>query len=204
MALQTVRTDAGRDRFHVHHQPTRASAPGMSRGVPGAGGRGATPALALQLHYARLREEEVGALHSDMARLDEPYWDVAEMRCAGAGTWSVGARAGGQWVGVASICRQQPPGSRVRGFVRIHGVAVRATDWGQDCATGLIERGLRYIASQGGRTVWCPVPLDTIHIWRRCGFAIAGPPAATRSAKGGKHVWVLMMRRLALARAGLD
>jgi ribosomal protein S18 acetylase RimI-like enzyme len=151
-----------------------------------------------------LTEEEVGALHRDMVRLDEPYWDVAKMRCDGAGTWTVGARVGGQWVGVASICRQQPPGSPVRGFFRIHGVAVRATDRGQGCATGLIERCLRHIASKGGRTVWCPVPLDTIHIWRRCGFVIAGPPAATRSANGGKRVWVLMMRRLALARAGLE
>jgi hypothetical protein len=149
-------------------------------------------------HYALLTREQADVLHTGMVRLDEPHWGGAELACGGEDVWTVGVRVGGRWAGIASVSRQQPLGPPMCGFFRIHEVAVRGTERGEGCATGLIERCMRHVASKGGRTVWCRVPLDTIDVWQWCGFAIAGSPAATRHPDGHKRVWVLMLRELAL------
>jgi GNAT superfamily N-acetyltransferase len=152
----------------------------------------------MQAHYGRLTGEDFEALHGKAVRLDEPHRDDADLACDGEDAWTIGARVGGQWVGIASVSPRQPPGPTMRGFFHIHRIAVRATERGEGCAMGLIERCMRHAASRGGRTVWCRVPLDTIDLWQRCGFAIAGPPSATRHADGNKRIWVIMLRQLAL------
>ena len=157
-------------------------------------------AFPTHVHFARLTGHEVGTMHSDITRLDEPNLDTG---AAPYDTWTIGARIDEQLAGLASVSRQQPPGPPMRGFYRIHQVAVRAADRGHGYATGLIERCIRYAAANEGRTLWSRVPLDTVDLWRRCGFAIAGPPAATKSTTGSKSVWVLMTRRVAPADADL-
>lgn len=152
---------------------------------------------------AQLTTAEADALRDDMVLLDEPFQATAAAPLGTGDTQTFGARVGQQLVGAASVSRQQPPGPPMRGFYRIHGVAVPSPVRGHGYETGLIEHCTKYAAANGGRTLWARVPLDTVDVWRQAGFAIAGPPLASKSATGSKTVWALMMRRLAPTDAGL-
>ena len=142
--------------------------------------------------YVLVRDEHADAAQGNMPRLDA-LCPTAFMGYGVAETQAIEAWVGHRLVGRALVARQQLAGPPLRGVYRIHGVAV---DEPGD-VTGLIEQAIGYAAAQGGRLLWGHTHLGAVDIWRRCGFAIAGPPVS--ALDGG--VRALMTRRLTSADA---
>lgn len=173
---------------------TRSDAPHVRRGDPivttttYASRIGtAEPARRGAASYTLVMDEHADAAQGEMLRLDAPC-QSALMGYGVAEAQTIEAWVGHRLAGRAAVARQQLAGPPLRGVYRIHGVAVYEPGDGP----GLIEQAIGYAVAKGGRLLWCHTHLGTVDLWRRCGFAIAGPPLA---APGG-GVRVLMTRRL--------
>lgn len=118
-------------------------------------------------------------------RLDEPF-ACTVMNWSSEEAWVVGAWEESRLVGTATVTREQIAGPPMRGVYRVCETAVST-----DCdSIGLIEQCIAYVAANGGRSLWCHVPLSATNVWGECGFTMAGEPLGSRNS----GVSMLMMR----------
>lgn len=138
-------------------------------------------------------------MRDGLVRLDAPHPAIAPVaNDADADSRTFRARGGHSVIGVASVSHRQPPGPPLRGVHHTYGVAARVTERGSGAGLSVIERCIAHAAANGGCALWCHAPLAAVDVWRRLGFAIAGPPVAARGGDSG----VPMVRRLTSADAG--
>jgi hypothetical protein len=91
--------------------------------------------------------------------------------CSGpdVGAKTIVAGRGRELAGAAFVTRRSPPGPPLRGAYYVETLPASG-------AEEVLAHCIAWVARQGGRRLWSYVPLVAVDAWRRCGFAIAGPP----------------------------
>jgi GNAT superfamily N-acetyltransferase len=88
----------------------------------------------------------------------------------------LGAFEDGRLVGIASIARDPPPGSRDPSAWRIRGMATLPEVRGRGIGGALLEACLTHARSRGASLVWCNGRVPAVAFYRRHGFAsVRGP-----------------------------
>ncbi|HEX6230125.1 MAG TPA: GNAT family N-acetyltransferase [Actinomycetota bacterium] len=104
----------------------------------------------------------------------------------------LGAFERGALVGVASICREPPPGSEEPRAWRIRGMATEPAVRGRGIGGELLGRCVAHAAERGAAVVWCSARVRAEPFYRRHGFAVVRGPYDVPAI--GPHVE--MRRRL--------
>lgn len=84
----------------------------------------------------------------------------------------LGAFAGGELVGIASLYREDRAGGPADGW-RLRGMATDAGVRGTGFGAALLAGCLDHVASAGGTELWCNARMTAAGFYRRAGFEVA-------------------------------
>jgi GNAT superfamily N-acetyltransferase len=88
--------------------------------------------------------------------------------------WHAGAFLGEELIGIASIYREPPPGSREPGAWRLRGMAVLPEQQGKGYGKALVRACLEHLRGQGGTSLWCNGRVSAQRFYEGLGFVPQG------------------------------
>jgi len=91
-----------------------------------------------------------------------------------ADTGHFGVFVGGRLVGIASICREAPPGAANRDAWRLRGMAVVEDCRRQGLGGLLVHACLEHARQLGSSLVWCHARTAAVGLYRNAGFRTVG------------------------------
>ena len=90
------------------------------------------------------------------------------------GTWHVGAYAGGDLLGIASIYTEAPSGDPDPCAYRLRGMAVLPHVRGQGYGRALVQACVRHVLAHGGNRLWCNGRVSALGFYQSLGFQPVG------------------------------
>ncbi len=121
-----------------------------------------------------------------------PHQTEAELVYAGddaTDTVHLGAFLGPNLVGVASICRDPPPGETGADVWRLRGMATAPEVRGTGVGGRLLERGIELARAAGGTRLWCNARTPAVGFYRRHGLATRGDEFEIRGTGPHFFMW---------------
>lgn len=98
----------------------------------------------------------------------------------------MGAYLENKLVTVASIFHEPPPGERNPQAWRLRGMATLPEVQRHGYGRAVLEKGISYIAGQGGTLLWCNARIDAVEFYRRLQFETVGEEEKT--ARGTSYI----------------
>jgi GNAT superfamily N-acetyltransferase len=109
-------------------------------------------------------------------RPHQPPEELAYDGDAAPDSLHLGAFEDGRLVGIASVARLPPPGSRDPSAWRVRGMATLPEARGRGIGGELLEACVDHARSRGGSLVWCNGRVRATAFYERHGFAIVRGP----------------------------
>lgn len=91
-------------------------------------------------------------------------------------TLHAGAFVEGRLAGIASICREPPPGERDAGAWRLRGMATTPERRRSGLGRRLLDACFAHVAARGGTRVWCNARVTAADFYLAYGFVVLGEP----------------------------
>lgn len=118
--------------------------------------------------------EQTRTLRHVVLRPDEPWDATAYPGDTAATTLHVGAFAGDDLVGIASVYAEPPPGDVDETAWRLRGMATLPSARGHGHGSALLAACVGHVARLGGRRLWCNARTPAAGFYERSGFTRRG------------------------------
>lgn len=106
-----------------------------------------------------------------------PFQTLEELVFAGddsEDTLHAGAFVGPRLIGIASVSRDQLPGTQDKDAWKLRGMAVRPELRGRGLGRALLESCIAHVEGRGGRLLWCSGRTSAMGFYRSLGFEPSG------------------------------